>query len=130
MATHAILTGTQEKGSPKSLQQNIQENTTISGDLNTRTERFYRLCHLGLVWMKASPRQLLPGSQAGSVWIRPWESCLGQAVSPGVRFYSPAVGWTCLAQADSPGHQPNKPLPSRWSPHGSLRSSCAAGPST
>jgi len=45
----------------------------------------------------------------GSVWIGPWESCLGQAASPGVRFCSPAVGWTCLAQADSPGHQPNKP---------------------
>ena len=53
------------------MQQNIQENTKISGDLNTRTERFYRLCHLGLVWTKASPRQLLPGSQAGSVWIGP-----------------------------------------------------------
>jgi len=36
---------------------------------------------------------------------RPWESCLGQAASPGVRFCSPAVEWTCLAQADSPGHQ-------------------------
>ena len=96
------------------MQQNIQENTTISGDLNTRTERFYRLCHLGLVWRKASPRQLLPGSQAGSVWIGPWESCLGQAASPGVRFCSPAVGWTCLAQADSPGHQPNKPEGHVW----------------
>jgi len=46
MATHAILTGTQEKGSPKSLQQNIQENTTISLELNVRMERFYQLWHL------------------------------------------------------------------------------------
>jgi len=48
--------------------------------------------HVGLVWLKVSPRQLLPGSH------------------PGPRCTKLMAWMSCLAQAAFSGYNPNKPV--------------------